>query len=590
MALITDMTLPTAAAPAPADLEPSLRAHNASFLSLLALIPPQFYLSPLDTDDDIDQGINTKFMKNTKKERKAATAAAAAAAVAAAKEEKKEKKRRKLDPEVVAKTVLDVQKERREAEKHKLADASGDISAIDIDGMDEDEDSEVEEDEDDSDSDAEEDSDLNLLPKSAHAKQIDNTTPVQPRPFGNGSFAAQSEPKTHSDSISSLRERLANKIAALQSRRGGLGASGANAIAIGSSGGDGPSRRGAGADDDSLADEEDGDSSMMSADADGSIASTRDELLEERRRKRGEMRDKRRRERKELRRQATAQAAAAAASSSSSKGNQAKNGAPTPTTKGCKAAAAPGLLVPEGKGSRFGSSSEGLSGVDGGDVTFSTLQFAGDNDAGKKKKDRNALPSDPKQALEVLQARKRKEAERKAARGEDSEGEEGRPSSSKTTLNGVESADDSVAWSKALSAAKGVKIRDDEKLLRKAAKRKEKLKTKSGVEWSERKKDVEKKQADVQQRRQENLTQRIEAKKAKKMGKKLPSSTADKKRKSGGAPGGGKRTKDRKLGSGSASRSGGKPAGRAGGGRAGFEGKKFGGGGGGGGGGKKSTR
>ncbi|CAO1613957.1 unnamed protein product [Parajaminaea phylloscopi] len=548
------------AVPSPADLVPSLRSHNASFLSLLSLIPPQFYLSPLEEDEDAEQGLNTKFMKNTKRERKAAAAQAAAQAAA----DRKDKKRRKLDPEVVSKTVLDVQEERRKKQEAK----DGEMGDLSIEGMDDDED---DDDEDDDDDDAQTDSDEDNGDETAVPEGDDEATP-----FGRGT-QPNGQPQTKSDSITSLRQRLADKIAALQSRRGGNGPSGANAIAVNPNGAH-YTNGSAGDDDESMADE-DGSASLLSVDPDASVASTRDELLEERRRKRGEMRDKRRRERKELRRQAATQAANAAASSSSQKGNQTKNGASGPAaTKGVRTSA-PGLLVSEG-GDRNGRASAAGSGMDGSDVAFSNLQFAGDEDGKKKKLDRNALPSDPKQALEILQARKKKEAARKAAQGgETSDGDDAGPSSSTRTAG-----DDAAAWSKATSAAKGVKIRDDEKLLRKAVKRKEKLKTKSSVEWKERQRDVEKKQSDAQQRRQDNLTQRKEVKKAKKMGKKLP--TDPKKKKTGGAPGGGKRTKDRKLGSGSASSSrSGKPAGRGGssgagsGGRAGFEGKKFGGGG-----------
>ncbi|CAI4044737.1 hypothetical protein SKDZ_11G1280 [Saccharomyces kudriavzevii ZP591] len=60
-------------------------------------------------------------------------------------------------------------------------------------------------------------------------------------------------------------------------------------------------------------------------------------------------------------------------------------------------------------------------------------------------------------------------------------------------------------WQKAMLQAEGVKVRDDEKLLRKAIKRKEAQKRKSATEWSERKRVVEDTISERQKRREENL-------------------------------------------------------------------------------------
>lgn len=60
-------------------------------------------------------------------------------------------------------------------------------------------------------------------------------------------------------------------------------------------------------------------------------------------------------------------------------------------------------------------------------------------------------------------------------------------------------------WQKAMLQAEGVKVRDDEKLLRKALKRKEVKKRKSTVEWRERKETVANTIAERQKRREENL-------------------------------------------------------------------------------------
>lgn len=488
------------------DFLPSLRAHNASFLSLLSLIPPQFYLGAEqgDDEDDDEAAMNTRYMKNTKKANKAAEGAI----------EKKEKKRRKLDPEVVGQTVLDVQDQRRRKKEQAQSDD-------DEDGEDSDEDDETMKGLDLGDDGSDESGEQNAAEQSSGA-----------RPFGD--VSASSNPQNTNDSILSLRQKLASKIASLQSRRSGP--TGANSISLnGHMGGL------EGADDDA-------DSSSLSMDTAGdgaSIASTRDELLEERRRKRGEMRDKRRRERKELRRQA---AAGAAAQSSNKSGNSSKAG-----SNGRAGAAgqtsAPGLLVSEGK--RSGSGGMGSSSAStSGDVNFSNLQFAGDDGNGKKKRDRNALPSNPKQALEMLQACKA----RKAAQQEKEGG------------NGEDDGASAEAWSKALSSARGIKIRDDEAMLQRSIKRKEKAKAKSGTEWKQRDKEVKEKQAKKQEKRTENLARRKELKKGGgKKGQKGGASSSSKK--VGGAAGGGKKVKSRKpIGGG----------GGGGGGRAGFEGKKFG--------------
>ncbi|CAI4045160.1 hypothetical protein N7582_003452 [Saccharomyces uvarum] len=60
-------------------------------------------------------------------------------------------------------------------------------------------------------------------------------------------------------------------------------------------------------------------------------------------------------------------------------------------------------------------------------------------------------------------------------------------------------------WQKAMLQAEGVRIKDDEKLLRKAIKRKETQKRKSAFEWKERKQVVEDTISERQKRREENL-------------------------------------------------------------------------------------
>ncbi|QLQ80109.1 hypothetical protein HG537_0D01090 [Torulaspora globosa] len=90
-------------------------------------------------------------------------------------------------------------------------------------------------------------------------------------------------------------------------------------------------------------------------------------------------------------------------------------------------------------------------------------------------------------------------------------------------------------WQRATLQAEGVKLKDDEKLLRKALKRKEAKKRKSALEWKERQKTVASTIAEKQKRREENLKIRRENKgvkrsKQQKMKRKFTGTTGSKKR------------------------------------------------------------
>ena len=63
-----------------------------------------------------------------------------------------------------------------------------------------------------------------------------------------------------------------------------------------------------------------------------------------------------------------------------------------------------------------------------------------------------------------------------------------------------------------MSQAEGVKLKDDEKLLKKALKRKEKKKLRSEIEWKERQQVVKDTVAARAKRREENLKARKEGK------------------------------------------------------------------------------
>ena len=67
-------------------------------------------------------------------------------------------------------------------------------------------------------------------------------------------------------------------------------------------------------------------------------------------------------------------------------------------------------------------------------------------------------------------------------------------------------------WQKAMLQAEGVKLKDDEKLIKKAIKRKEAKKRRSAIEWDERKRAVEVNKQERAKRREENLKIRKENK------------------------------------------------------------------------------
>ncbi|MCO5603755.1 hypothetical protein L7F22_057907 [Adiantum nelumboides] len=211
------------------------------------------------------------------------------------------------------------------------------------------------------------------------------------------------------------------------------------------------------------------------------------------------MRDNRRRARKEAIR-------AAALGQNKKQGKQQANGAAANGTDADKRALnnrAPALLVndPSGKGNQ-GASSAGAA-KQQGDLAFSALDF-GSLD---KAKSRHALPSDPKVALAMLEARKRKEEKRAEKAGGDQDGDEAKERKERER------------WSKAEAAAQGVKIRDDEALLKKAAKKRDKVKDKSRKAWQDREKEQRDQQAARQKKRQENIASKKDrGKKSKKTG------------------------------------------------------------------------
>ncbi|WFD26851.1 hypothetical protein MNAN1_001840 [Malassezia nana] len=184
------------------------------------------------------------------------------------------------------------------------------------------------------------------------------------------------------------------------------------------------------------------------------IPSTKEELLEERRRQRSEMRDRRRRERKEARRKAQAGKSAAGERTSSTTGSARSAGAlvETPATSTSQSTA-PAVMD--------------------GDLTFSQVSFETAHAPDPQRKNKYALPSDPKAALAALEARQRREEAKIQKRIE----------SGQDAAQVREAAQKSERWGKALAASEGVKIRDNVNALKQTIKRRERAKEKSTKAW-----------------------------------------------------------------------------------------------------------
>ncbi|KAG9079974.1 hypothetical protein FRC06_007230 [Ceratobasidium sp. 370] len=188
----------------------------------------------------------------------------------------------------------------------------------------------------------------------------------------------------------------------------------------------------------------------------------RDELLEEQRRKRGLLRENRRqatRERKK--REETGKG-------KKSPGHEREKGRHVKTQ----------LIVPEPV----------PNGVGGGttNVAFSSIPSAGGSSKAKK----YATSADPRSALNQITSR----AEKLAAM----------PAEKRQAI------EERSRWDKAEIRAEGGKVHDDAARLKKAAKRKEKEKLKSKLEWNKRKETLTANMAAKQKKRADNIAQRNE--------------------------------------------------------------------------------
>lgn len=318
-----------------------------------------------------------------------------------------------LDPENV-KTVSDLQSERQDSIDVDFDDEGGDDQEHENEAEDED----VVDDEDtyeDGSNDADSDDDESNFEEDGVKGSVQ---PSNDQIQATSSHSPQLS-STRRASIAQLRERLHNKIQMLHHKR-------------------------------------------QSQKTDGTEEpSTKQELLEARRRQRGEMRDNRRRERKEARRQAKANASANAKTS-----NDAKSSA---TSGGSSRSA--GLLVEDPSTSSSATDYAGMP-LDG-KLSFSQVSFETRNAPDTARKNKYALPSDPKAALAALEARKRKEEakiQKQIERGQDAS-------------QAREAANEAERWGKAMAASEGVRIRDNVHVLKQTLKRRERSKEKSAKSW-----------------------------------------------------------------------------------------------------------
>ncbi|KIP09932.1 hypothetical protein PHLGIDRAFT_288687 [Phlebiopsis gigantea 11061_1 CR5-6] len=372
-------------------LQTSLEAHNATFATLLNLIPAKYYL----VQELSEEQIASKFQKNSKKLK---------APKQAIKEASKKAKREKLDP-TNNKTVLEIQQEAAREKGQEVTPSSSRKGKRKATTADSDDDSDG----------IQMDESMNVDDSDDGGAEVPDV-PLVPMPASGG--------------IQELRDKLHARMAAL--RRGG------RRYAYGEAG-------------------------------------NRDELLEERREQRAQMRERRRKETKEkIKREEEA------------RGKKNKDKEQQQRTKGPQTKTQ--LLVPDQPSA---SSSKQLP------PGFANVAYAVPGSS-KKGHSHVKTVSNPTQALAQLAARK----ERLASMPEEKRKE----------------IQEREQWEKAEARMEGVKVHDDEGRLKKAAKRKEKVKTKSKKAWDERKEQLTASMAAKQKKRSDNIATRNERRNDKRKG------------------------------------------------------------------------
>merc|ERR1712051_625597 len=133
-------------------------------------------------------------------------------------------------------------------------------------------------------------------------------------------------------------------------------------------------------------------------------------------------------------------------------------------------------------------------------MVFSKFDLSNGGQASKSKK------PDPKSTLQSIQKQK-EQLKKLELKGETSK---------------VNQLEETSAWTKALDKAEGVKVKDDESLLKKSIKKQEQRKKSSAKKWTERRGDEKKKKDERQQKRTDNIKKRktdVKANKMKKLAK-----------------------------------------------------------------------
>lgn len=128
-------------------------------------------------------------------------------------------------------------------------------------------------------------------------------------------------------------------------------------------------------------------------------------------------------------------------------------------------------------------------------ILFNKLAFTEDEEQPRKKA---LLPKNPKQALEAVQKDRDALAELQALDPKRAAAREEKDS-----------------WTKAISKAQGIAVRDDVKLLKRAIARQDKAKERGKKQWEKRQEKVKDEKMAKQKTRKENIESRKEAKKTK---------------------------------------------------------------------------
>lgn len=134
-----------------------------------------------------------------------------------------------------------------------------------------------------------------------------------------------------------------------------------------------------------------------------------------------------------------------------------------------------------------------------GQIVYSKFDFAS---TGKKDKKSNLGGKDYKRLLEKIEHRNEKIKKVK-----------------EKDVKAAKNLEDKFKWEAALNKAEGEKVKDDPLLLKRALKRKEKIKEKKKKKWVDRTNTVEKLKEDKMKKRNVNIKKRKDAKKEKKIKK-----------------------------------------------------------------------